>query len=117
MSKIVFTFPGQGAQSVGMGKAFYDASREARDIYQRANQYLGYDLAALCFEGPPEELTRTDRCQPALLTTGYAAYAALIAKSSLTQPMAVAGLSLGEITALVVANAISFKDAVYIVQV
>lgn len=115
MSNIVYTFPGQGAQSVGMGKAFYDQSAEAKEIYKAANAQLGFDLTELCFEGPQEELTRTDRCQPALLVTSLAAFVAVRQKSS-PLPMALCGLSLGEISALAAAEALSLKDAVYLVQ-
>ena len=116
MSLVAFVFPGQGAQAVGMGRAFYDAYAESRDLYKRANRAVGYDLAALCFEGPPQELTRTERCQPALFVTSLAAVAAVHTVAPATKPVAVAGLSLGEFTALAAVDAISFKDGLYLVQ-
>ena len=115
MTALVYLFAGQGAQAVGMGKAFYDRFIESREIYQRANTRLGYDLTALCFEGPTEELTRTERCQPALFVTSLAAYAAWVSVNG-TRPVGAAGLSLGELTALAAAEALTFADGLYLVQ-
>lgn len=116
MSGIVYLLPGQGAQAVGMGKAFYDRFAEARDVYKRANTHLGFDVTALCFEGPPEELTKTEKCQPALFVTSYAAFTAFQSVAPSVKPVGAAGLSLGELTALTVAQAIKFPDALYLVQ-
>ena len=116
MSGVAYLFPGQGAQAVGMGKAFYDSFSEAKEVYKTANTVLGYDLAALCFEGPPEELTRTERCQPALLVTSLAGYVAFRSRAHAHRPVGAAGLSVGELTALTAAEAVSLKDAVYLVQ-
>ncbi len=115
MSELVYVFPGQGSQTVGMGKAFYDESAEAKEVYQTANAQLNFDLLELCFEGPQEELTRTDRCQPALLVTALAAFVA-IRQNNAPIPRALCGLSLGEISALAAAEAMSIKDAVYLTQ-
>ena len=117
MSQIAYLLPGQGAQAVGMGKAFYDQFDEAKALYKTANSKLGFDVAALCFEGPPEDLTKTEKCQPALFVTSLAAFAALrrfIPKSFM--PVAAAGLSLGELTALAAAEAFSVEDGCYLVQ-
>ena len=116
MSHAAYLFPGQGAQAPGMGKAFYDQFEESRTIYRRANKVLGFDVTALCFEGPQEELTRTERCQPALLVTSIAACAALHQLAPDAKPVGAAGLSLGELTALTDAEAFRFKDALYLVQ-
>ena len=117
MSRIAYLFPGQGAQAIGMGKAFYDQFDEARDLYRQANRRLGFDVAAMCFEGPAEALTKTETCQPALFVTALAAFAAFrkVAPSSLA-PVAAAGLSLGELTALAAANVFSFEDGCYLVK-
>ena len=116
MASIAYLFPGQGAQAIGMGKAFYDTSSESRDVYKRANTYLGFDLTALCFEGPQEELTKTAPCQLALFVTSLAAFAAFHAMAPSAKPVGVAGLSLGELTALAVADVCTFRDGLYLVQ-
>lgn len=116
MSGVAYLFPGQGAQAVGMGKAFYDRYEVCRAIYRRATARLGFDVAALCFEGPQEELTKTHRCQPALFVTSVAAFAAFHELAPSAKPVGVAGLSLGELTALAVADALTFTDALYLVQ-
>ena len=99
-----------------MGRDLYDEFPAARDIFDRANSLLGFNLAKACFEGPQEELTRTEICQPAILTTSIAA---LEAARPLLQdrwvPKAVAGLSLGEYSALVAAGALSFEDGLKLV--
>ena len=77
MSKTAWLFPGQGTQSVGMGKALHDASPAARQVFERADSALGFGLSALCFGGPLDELTLTKNAQPAILTTSIAALAAL----------------------------------------
>ena len=117
MSRVAYLFPGQGAQAVGMGKAFYDQFEEAKDLYRLANRRLGFDVTAICFEGPAEALTKTETCQPALFVTSLAAFAAFkrIAPSSLA-PVAAAGLSLGELTSLAAAQVFSFEDGCYLVK-
>ena len=100
-----------------MGKAFYDRFDEAKAVYQSAKKHLGFDVAALCFEGPPGDLTKTEKCQPALFVTSLAAFAAFkrLVPSSLA-PVAAAGLSLGELTALAVAEAFRPEDGLYLVR-
>ena len=113
-SGIGFVFPGQGSQSVGMGKALYDAYPHLKQVYDEASTVLGYDIGALCFEGPAEKLNLTEHTQPALLVSSIAAHR-LLPPAGIT-PLAVAGHSLGEYSALVAAGGISFGDAVGIVQ-
>lgn len=111
---IGLVFPGQGSQSVGMGKALYEAYPQLRQVYDEASTVLGYDVAALCFEGPAEKLNLTEHTQPALLVSSIAALRAL--QPFGIKPVAVAGHSLGEYSALVAAGGLSYRDAVGIVQ-
>jgi len=111
---IAFQFPGQGSQAVGMGRAFYEASPAAKAVFEEANDVLGFDLARLCFEGPEEELTLTANTQPAVLAVSVAG-AAVCAERGM-RPGLAAGHSLGEYSALVVAEALAFRDAVRIVR-
>jgi [acyl-carrier-protein] S-malonyltransferase len=111
---LAFIFPGQGSQTVGMGKAFHDASPAARKIFDTANTALGFDLTRVMFEGPESELALTTNTQPAVLTTSVAAAAACAERG--LRPALVAGHSLGEYTALVVAGALRLEDAVRIVR-
>jgi [acyl-carrier-protein] S-malonyltransferase len=113
-SGVAFVFPGQGSQSVGMGKALYDAYPRLKHVYDEASEVLGYDIAALCFNGPVETLNLTEHTQPALLVSSIAALHAL--QPATITPLAVAGHSLGEYTALVAAGGLTFRDAVGIVQ-
>ncbi|PQO29243.1 [acyl-carrier-protein] S-malonyltransferase [Blastopirellula marina] len=119
MSKIAFLFPGQGAQTVGMGKSLYDTLPAAKEYFDQANQILGYDLASVCFEGPSEKLDSTVHSQPALFVTSIAALAQLRDQSPdvLLSAEATAGLSLGEYTAMVFAGVMEFEDALKVVQV
>ncbi len=111
---IGLVFPGQGSQSVGMGKPLYDAQPTLKRVYDDASAILGYDVAALCFEGPAERLNLTEFTQPALLVSSVAAWKTLA--SAGVKPLAVAGHSLGEYSALVAAGGVSFRDAVELVR-
>jgi [acyl-carrier-protein] S-malonyltransferase len=115
MPKIAFVFPGQGSQAVGMGKDFYENFAPARECFQKADEVLGFSITSLCFDGPMEELTLTQNTQPAILTTSIAIYEVMKAEGFPT-PDFVAGHSLGEYSALVTAEALSFDDAVRVVH-
>lgn len=108
---LAFLFPGQGSQTVGMGKALVEQFPVARATFEQADEALGYAISKLCFEGPAEELTLTANAQPAILTCSVAALRVLEEETSLS-PDVVAGHSLGEYSALVCAGAISLEDAV-----
>lgn len=114
MPDIALVFPGQGSQSVGMGRAFYDAVPEVRKVYDQAAAILGYDIAGLCFDGPADRLNLTEYTQPALLTVSIAALRTF--EPAGIRPMAVAGHSLGEYSALVAAGGLTFEAAVSLVQ-
>ncbi|MDO8427380.1 MAG: ACP S-malonyltransferase, partial [Deltaproteobacteria bacterium] len=115
MGKLAFVFPGQGSQHVGMGKSFYEAFPVAREVFDEANDALGFDIKKLSFEGPEEELNKTENTQPALLTSSIAALKVLKEKAD-AAPSCMAGHSLGEYTALVAAGSIKFRDAVRLVR-
>src|SRR4030066_1642136 len=112
--KIAFVFPGQGSQYVGMGKEIYENFAEAREIFKDASKEIGYDIARLCFEGPEEELNKTFRTQPSILTVSTAINKVLMSKG--IKPSVVAGHSLGEYSALVSADVLSFREAVRITE-
>jgi [acyl-carrier-protein] S-malonyltransferase len=118
LSRIAFLFPGQGAQSVGMGKRLAESTASARHLYERAGEILGYDLGKLCFEGPAEELDSTVCSQPALFVTSLAALEALRNEQPevVLSCEAVAGLSLGEYTAMVFAGVFDFEAGLMLVQ-
>lgn len=114
MGKIAFVFPGQGAQAVGMGSDIYEQDNEARAIFEQANEALGFSLTEIMFAGPDEVLKQTANTQPALLTASVA-FLKLVEKAGIKADY-VAGHSLGEYSALVAANVISFEDAVRTVR-
>lgn len=118
MAKIAFLFPGQGAQSVGMGREWVEASPAARRLFDRAGEILGYDLLHLCLGGPAEQLDSTVFSQPALFVVSLAALEMLRAKSPevVAECQAAAGLSLGEYTALSFAGVLDFEAGLRLVR-
>jgi [acyl-carrier-protein] S-malonyltransferase len=114
LGKIAFVFPGQGSQAVGMGQDVYHSNPESKQVFQSADEALGFSLSELIFQGTEEELKKTFHTQPALLTTSIALFEAF--KDNDVQADYVAGHSLGEYSALVAAGALSFKEAVQIVR-
>jgi len=108
-------FPGQGSQRVGMGRDLAHDFATARAVFEEADDALGYSISSICFEGPEDELTRTQNTQPAILTNSIAVLRTLEKERGLTFDLA-AGHSLGEWTALVAAGAMSFADAVRLVH-
>ncbi|MFC1559922.1 ACP S-malonyltransferase [Candidatus Margulisiibacteriota bacterium] len=115
MAKIAVVFPGQGSQYVGMGKTLVEQFGSTKKLFDQANEALGFDLMKICFEGPEDELKKTEFTQPAILTVSAVCLEALRSFKNL-KVEAVAGHSLGEYTALYYGGAISFKDAVKIVN-
>lgn len=115
---VILLCPGQGAQHPGMGHAWYDASVEAKAVFAEADEVLGIELSKLCFEGPEDQLNRTDVAQAALYTASIASYRGLIQNGTLREDdvVATAGLSLGEFTALHLAGALSFADGLKLVR-
>ena len=116
MKKIACVFPGQGSQYVGMAKDFYHNHSCAKGIFQCANKVLGYDIAKLCFEGPIENLSATENCQPAILTASIACLAVLNKFLKGDSVSFVAGHSLGEYSALVASNALDLESALLLVK-
>jgi len=117
LSKTAIIFPGQGAQHVGMGKDIAEASSEARAIFEQADDILKTDLSRLCFDGPADRLNATDMSQPAIFVTSVAVWRALQANGMADEfaPQAMAGLSLGEYTALHLAGWIGFEEGLKLV--
>ena len=118
MSKIAFLFPGQGAQAVGMAQDLVANVPAAKALFDKASEVLGYDLAELCISGPAERLNMTDHSQPAIFVASLAALEALKQDNAMLVEScaATAGLSLGEYTALVFADVMSFEDGLRVVQ-
>jgi len=115
MSKTAFIFPGQGSQSIGMGKDLYENFPAARSIFEEADEALGFSLSELCFAGNESDLQLTANTQPAILTTSIAASRAM-EEEGINKPGLVAGHSLGEYSALVASGVIDFADAVRTVR-
>jgi [acyl-carrier-protein] S-malonyltransferase len=118
MKEIALIFPGQGAQYVGMGKEIYLNSPSAREVFDRAEKVLNFDLKRICFSGPEELLKLTANCQPAILTLSIACLHLFLnhPKSKSLAVRFAAGLSLGEYSALVAAGAITFDEAIGLVR-
>lgn len=110
-----YLFAGQGSQYVGMGKDLFESFPESKEIFEIADKTLGFSISELCFNGPAEELTKTNNCQPAIVTMTIACWKAYFSKTNKVDGY-MAGLSLGEYSALVASGALSFEDAVYLVR-
>jgi len=113
--KRTIVFPGQGSQTVGMGKDFAAAIPECRALFDRANEILGYDLTGICFEGPQEELNKSNHAQLGIFVASVAAYKAMELKQPLEYDL-LAGHSLGEWTALHVAGVVSFEECIKVLK-
>lgn len=114
MKDWVFLFPGQGSQYVGMGREFFESYSEVRELFSQASDMLGMDIAKLCFEGPEEVLVLTDNVQPAVTVMNLACFTVLQLHE--IYPMASAGHSLGEYSALYVAGVLDLKDVLNLVK-
>lgn len=115
MSKMAFIFPGQGAQSVGMGLDIYNANVKSKEVFDNAEKILDKDIKKICFEGPNEDLQQTVNTQPCIVTTSIALLEALKSKSGI-MPDCVAGHSLGEYCALYCAGVMSLEDTLKAIQ-
>ena len=116
MTKTVLLFAGQGAQSVGMGRDLAESFPAAKAWFDLANATLGYDLTAVCFSGPDDELTKTENAQPGIFLVSWVAFQLLKERVSALEYQATAGLSLGEFTALTAAGAMNFEDGLRVVR-
>ncbi|MDA7916035.1 ACP S-malonyltransferase [Verrucomicrobia bacterium] len=116
MSKTAFLFAGQGAQFVGMGKDLCENFDSAKALFDQANDILGYDLASICFDGPEDELTKTEHAQPGIYLVSWVAMQLFQEKLPSLSRDATAGLSLGEFTALAAAGSLSFEDGLKVVR-
>jgi [acyl-carrier-protein] S-malonyltransferase len=118
LSRVAYVFPGQGAQSTGMGLDLYNSCPSAKEVFDKADASLGFPLSRLCFEGPEDELTKTHNVQPAILAVSIACLKTLQEASiaDFPSPTFVAGHSLGEYTALVAAGVLGLADAVLLVR-
>ena len=110
-----YLFAGQGSQYIGMGKDLFEAFPESKAIFEKADRILGFSISDLCFNGPAQELTKTHNCQPAIVTMTIACWQAYLTKHPQVDGY-MAGLSLGEYSALVAAGALSFEDAICLVR-
>ena len=117
MNRRAIIFSGQGAQFVGMGKDLAEAFPACRALYEKADEVLGYELSKICFEGPAEELTKSNHAQPAIFVTSIACYTALKESKPDLDVAMMAGLSLGEWSALHAAGAMSFEDTLRVLEV
>lgn len=115
MQKIAILFPGGGSHYVGMGRVFFNAYKIAREVFEEANDILGYDLSRICFEGSMEVLSTMEKSQPAIFTTSMAAYRVYEQEIGI-KPTFAAGHSLGEYSALCAAGVLSFSDALKVVK-
>ncbi len=116
MSNAAFVFPGQGSQIVGMGRDLFENSPEAKQVFEEADDVLGFSLSSLCFNGPEEDLRQTVNTQPAVMTVSVAYLKAAQANGCDIWPAFVAGHSLGEYSALVAAGALRFADGIGLIK-
>lgn len=118
LDHLAYVFPGQGSQSVGMGRELYEASRAAKDVFDEADDSLGFPLSRLIFQGPADQLQSTLNSQPAIMTVSIACWKAWeeFLGAQAPQPQSVAGHSLGQYTSMVVAGALSFGEGVKLVR-